>query len=202
MAAADLPLIFDLFVQLGAPSQRTGDGLGVGLTLARTIVEMHGGTIEARSDGPGRGSTFIVRLPLAASAGPRSAPNTDRRAAAATRRILVVDDHEDSAASLGELLALEGHEVRTALSGTAALRAAADFEPDTILLDIGLPDLDGYEVCRRLRAQPWAADALIVAITGWGQRDDKRLADEAGFTVHMTKPVQVAVLRQLLTAPA
>jgi signal transduction histidine kinase len=202
IAAADLPLIFDMFVQVGAPSQRTGDGLGVGLTLARTILEMHGGTIEARSDGPGRGSTFIVRLPLAAAAAPQPATSADRRDAPATRRILVVDDHEDSAASLGELLALAGHEVRTALSGTAALRTAADFEPDTILLDIGLPDLDGYEVCRRLRAQPWAAGALIVAITGWGQREDKRLADEAGFSVHMTKPVQVAVLRQLLATPA
>ena len=167
-------------------------GLGIGLTLVRRLVEMHGGTVEARSDGPGRGSEFTVRLPLAAdgAVGRRAATADDGPAATSKRRILIVDDNHDSAMSLGMMLDLMGNETRTAHDGLAAVEAAGEFRPDVILLDIGLPKLNGYDACRRIREQPWSRGMVIVALTGWGQEEDRRRSADAGFDHHMVKPVE------------
>ncbi len=164
---------------------------------------MHGGTVEARSDGPGRGSEFTVRLPLAADdALVRPSTPDDGPATTSNRRILIVDDNQDSAMSLGMMLGLMGNETRTAHDGLAAVEAAAAFRPDLILLDIGLPKLNGYEACRRIREQPWSEGMVIVALTGWGQEEDRRRSAEAGFDDHMVKPVEVDALGKLMATPA
>jgi PAS domain S-box-containing protein len=198
-----LPHVFDLFVQADQSLARSQGGLGIGLTLVRSLTELHGGSVQARSEGPGRGSEFIIRLPLlsgqTAAAPP---PETDGGAAArpAGRRILVVDDNVDAAESLAALLRLTGHEVWTAYDGPAALDAARTRRPDTVLLDIGLPGLSGYDVARRLRTEPGLEQALLVAVTGWGQDEDRRRAREAGFDHHLTKPVEPVALEALLAA--
>jgi PAS domain S-box-containing protein len=206
--------IFDMFVQ-GEPSPATPQaqgGLGIGLTLVRKIVEMHGGSIraESRSDGPG--SRFIVWLPVAGSGAP-ALPAADAGAGAAAaatgpvrrhvnafepRRILVTDDNVDAALTLASLLGMWGHEVRAAHDGAEAIAAAASFRPDFIFLDIGMPHMDGYEACRRIRALGQVPAPVIVALTGWGQADDKRKAQEAGFDHHFTKPVDPARLEALV----
>ena len=164
-----LPRIFEMFSQVDRNMERAQGGLGIGLTLVRRLVEMHDGKVEARSDGPGRGSEFTVRLPLAAEdAVARPLPPDDGPTATSNRRILIVDDNRDSAMSLGMMLGLMGNETRTAHDGLAAVEAAAEFRPDLILLDIGLPKLNGYDACRRIRKQPWSAGMVIVALTGWG----------------------------------
>jgi CheY-like chemotaxis protein len=180
--------------------ERAQGGLGIGLTLVRRLVEMHGGTVEARSGGPGRGSEFTVRLPvLADDAAGRQAPTTgDGPAATLKRRILIVDDNHDSAMSLGMMLTLMGNDTRTAHDGLAAVEAAGEFRPDIILLDIGLPKLNGYEACRRIREQPWSKGMVIVALTGWGQDEDRRRSAAAGFDLHMVKPVEADALQLLL----
>ncbi|MDI1275286.1 ATP-binding protein [Polaromonas sp.] len=199
--------IFDMFVQ-GEPSPATPQaqgGLGIGLTLVRKIVEMHGGSIraESRSDGPG--SRFIVWLPVAdaaavAGAGAVEVPASVQPAAGAfePRRILVTDDNVDAAVTLASLLGMLGHEVRTAHDGAEAIEAAAAFRPDIIFLDIGMPRMDGYEACRRIRALGQVPAPVVVALTGWGQADDKRKAQEAGFDHHFTKPVDPARLEALV----
>jgi PAS domain S-box-containing protein len=197
-----LPRIFELFNQADHSLRRSHGGLGIGLTLARRLVEMHSGTIDARSDGAGMGSEFVVRLPLATEEVlPRPAKPTDGHEVvgrAPTRRILVVDDNEDSTESLATLLKLLGHEVRTAYDGSSALAAARDFRPDVVLLDIGMPGMTGYDVARAMREMPEVRDAVLVAQTGWGQDEDRRRSADAGFDHHLVKPVDLADLQLLL----
>jgi signal transduction histidine kinase/CHASE1-domain containing sensor protein len=190
-----LPRIFDMFMQANRSRER-GGGLGLGLTLVRQLVEMHGGTISADSEGPGRGSRFRVCLPLAEpTAAPNAAPELHAPTSPrAPRRLLVVDDNVDAADSLAVLLRIDGHEVRIAHDGRSALEAVEDFRPDALLLDIGLPDLSGHEVARRVGALPLSPRPRLIAISGWGQQDDRQQAREAGFDLHMVKPVDHAAL--------
>ncbi len=196
-----LPKVFEMFTQVDRSLEKAQGGLGIGLTLVKRLVGMHGGTVEARSEGYGKGSEFVVRLPVAAAV---PAEETVRREDAGAggesvkRRILVVDDNEDSANSLSLLLRLMGSEVRTAHDGLAAVAEAAAFQPDVILLDIGMPKLNGYEACRRIREGPGGKRFVIVACTGWGQDEDRRRSKEAGFDFHMVKPVDAAELEKLL----
>jgi PAS domain S-box-containing protein len=196
-----LPKVFDMFTQVGRTLERSQGGLGIGLSIVKRLVEMHGGTVEARSDGPGTGSEFIVRLEAA------PAPDTVPGAEGAVpliqgRRILVVDDNKDAATSLALMLDLMGNETQTAHDGLEALAAGATFRPDVILLDIGMPRLDGYATARRVRGEPWGRDVVLVALTGWGQPEDRRRSDEAGFDHHLVKPVEAAALARLLAESA
>jgi CheY-like chemotaxis protein len=189
-------------VQGDRGTARSEGGLGIGLALARSLVEMHGGTIDAHSDGAGRGSTFTIRIPVAAASAPRVGVETSAPAAAVGRRVLVVEDNEDSATMLAMLVQALGGEARTAGDGESAVRAVADFRPEVVLLDIGLPGIDGYETCRQIRQQLGTA-VKIVAITGWGQEQDKQRAREAGFDTHLTKPADPSALEAILVdAPA
>lgn len=192
------PHLFEMFSQATPALERSHGGLGLGLALVRGLVEMHGGTVEARSDGPGRGSAFTVRLraaPAPAIQSPRPAADATSRAGL---RIVVADDNEDAAYSLGKLLRLRGNEVCIAHDGREAVERAAEFRPDLVVLDIGMPRLNGYEAARLIREQPWGRDLALVALTGWGQEDDKRQAREAGFDAHLTKPVDPEELAGLL----
>jgi CheY-like chemotaxis protein len=181
--------------------ERSRGGLGIGLTLVQRLVAMHGGTVAATSPGLGMGSEFVVRLPLAGEPedhGGADAFRADEPAAAAPAcRILVVDDNRDSADSLAMLLEMRGHEVRSAHDGLEAVGAAEVFLPSVVLLDIGLPKLNGFEVARRIREQR-GDDVTLIALTGWGQEDDRRRSKEAGFDHHLTKPIDVEALRKLL----
>jgi signal transduction histidine kinase/ActR/RegA family two-component response regulator len=197
-----LPRIFDLFMQEGRSAAWSQGGLGVGLALVKSLVEMHGGSVKARSEGLGRGSEFAVRLPIPAMAAPPE-PKGGRKPTEARwprRRILVVDDNVDSANALGKMLTrLYGQEVRVAHDGLKALEIASEFGPEVILLDIGLPGLDGYEVARRLRSKPGFEAVVLVALTGWGQEQDRQQSREAGFDQHLVKPVAPEMLRELLS---
>ncbi len=195
-----LPRVFDLFWQVDRTLEKSQGGLGVGLTIVKRLVEMHGGTVEARSDGPGTGSEFVIRLPVAHPAAGAGSPDGGDAASrpAGRHRVLVVDDHADAAGSLGMMLQLMGHEVRTARDGLEGAETAAAWHPDAILLDIGMPRLNGYDACRRIREQPGGKDAFIVALTGWGQEEDKRRSQQAGFDGHLVKPVEPAALEKLL----
>jgi PAS domain S-box-containing protein len=195
-----LPGIFEMFIQGEGPLERSQGGLGIGLSLVRALVELHGGSIEARSTGPGQGSEFIMRLPaiLPAPSGSRRGDDGDD-SCRPHHRILVVDDNRDAALSSSMILKVMGHETRTAYDGLEALEAAADFRPDVILLDIGLPKLNGYEVCRQIRTQAWGEGMVLIAVTGWGQDEDKARSKEAGFNFHMVKPVDPAALEKLLS---
>ncbi|WP_437729825.1 ATP-binding protein [Sorangium sp. So ce1335] len=200
-----LPRVFDMFTQVVRSIDRAQGGLGIGLTLVRRLVELHGGTVHAESEGPGRGSTFTVRLPLAAAEEPasrRSSPGPAGRDAAAALRILVVDDNVDGAESLALLLRMSGHRTRAVHTGPEALTAARELGADVVFLDIGLPGMSGYEVARRLRAEPGVAGFVLVALTGWGTEDDRRRAREAGFDHHLTKPVDAAEVRRLVASVA
>jgi len=199
IAPQDLSRLFEMFTQLSTPG-RTGAGLGIGLALVRTLVEMHGGTVEARSPGPGQGSEFVVRLPLDAepAAPTRAVESAAVAAPAAPLRVLIADDIADSAESLALGIGTAGHEVRTVSNGQEALDAARDFRPDLAILDIGMPDMDGYELARRLRATPHGRQMTLVALTGWGQREDIDRALAAGFDRHMTKPADLAAIAQLM----
>jgi signal transduction histidine kinase len=204
--AGTLPRIFDMFMQGDRLLDRSQSGLGIGLTLVKRIVELHGGTVTARSDGPGRGSTFIVCLPVVGEPSqtrPRASREGERTAPApaSSLRILVVDDERISAASLGKLLRVKGHEIRTAYDGFEAVRVADEFRPDVVLLDIGLPKMNGYEVARRMRQQPWGRGVVLIALTGWGQEADRQRSKDAGFDHHLVKPVDLSALLQLLPAP-
>jgi len=182
--------LFTLFAQAQPALGRTEEGLGVGLALVRALVGLHGGTVEARSEGIGRGSEFIVRLPVGQpGTGPEEPAPRESAAPGRRRRVLVVDDNRDAADSCATMLELSGHQVHTAYNGTRALQAGASFLPEIVLLDIGLPDLNGYEVARRIRASTWGADVVLVAVTGWGKDEDRERAFAAGFNEHLTKPV-------------
>ncbi len=194
-----LPVVFEMFTQLGQSIDRASGGLGIGLTLARRLVELHGGTLEAHSDGAGRGATFLIRLPLLPHVHvlPSAVEPTPR---GAQLRILVVDDNVDAAEALAVLLEIEGHDVRLAYTGPDALVVAAEQRPDLILLDIGLPGLDGYEVARRIRADASTPRPHLVALTGWGAAEDRRKARDAGFDAHFVKPVEHAQLAALIAS--
>lgn len=197
--SAELRTIFDMFAQVPSARARSQNGLGIGLTLVSRLVEMHGGTVDASSEGAGKGSQFVVRLPLSGEASEKPPPACEE--AATTRsgqRVLIVDDNRDSAMSLATLLQLSGHVTREAFDGPEAIAAAREFRPDAVLLDIGLPSLDGHEVCRRLREELWGRDILIVALSGWGQSEDRRKSRAVGFDHHMVKPVKHDTLMQLL----
>jgi PAS domain S-box-containing protein len=195
-----LAKVFEMFTQVDQSLEKSQGGLGVGLTIAKRLTEMHGGSIEAHSEGPGKGSEFIVRLPVVLSLVDEQEDEEDdqRQTAPVVRqRVLVADDNRDAAATMAMMLKLLGNEVRTAHDGLEALDVAAEFQPGVILLDIGMPKLNGYETCRHIREQPWGRNALIVALTGWGQDDDKRRSQEAGFNDHLVKPVDPAALHKL-----
>jgi PAS domain S-box-containing protein len=196
-----LPRVFDMFTQVGHSSGQSEGGLGIGLALAKRLVELHGGTIEARSEGLGKGSEFTVRLPLKEMS--RRQPNAAADVASPPlsgpkRRILVADDNPDVVGSFEVMLQTLGHEVATALDGLEVLEKAEQFRPEVIVLDIGMPKLDGLETARRLRQKQWAREAILIAITGWGDEKDKRQSAEAGFNVHLVKPVDPVALLNVL----
>ena len=201
IAAELLPRVFDLFVQESMSLDRRQGGLGIGLTLVRTLVELHGGRVAAQSRGTGQGSEFIVHLPALGDARRDALPLRAEEPSAVSRRqlrILVVEDNRDAAESLMTLLQLNGHEVRVSHDGLEALAVVDGFSPDAAFLDLGLPGLDGYEVARRLRATPVGRSLLLVALSGYGQEEDKRRAAEAGFDHHLTKPIDFTVVERLL----
>ncbi|HYV20037.1 MAG TPA: ATP-binding protein [Verrucomicrobiae bacterium] len=219
--ADQIPRIFDMFMQVNTSLERSASGLGIGLTLVKNLVELHGGSVEARSEGVGLGSEFVVRLPVAEVAAQPvparptpvpSAATTPARAVARhamaaaqpglSRRVLIVDDNNDVAVSLATALRTKGHEVHIARDGVEAIEAAARIRPDLVLLDIGLPRMNGYETCRRIREQPWGRELTLVAATGWGQDTDRRLSKEAGFDDHLVKPVDDIALGRLLLSCA
>ncbi len=202
IAADMLSQVFDLFVQVDHTSTKAQGGLGIGLTLAQNLMQMHGGSLEAHSPGLGQGSEFLLRLPLVTDARPeRPAPATTTPAPSnAVFKIMVVDDNQDAATSLAALLRLRGHEVRIALDGASALATVNSYVPDLVFLDIGMPGMDGFEVARRLRQQSTLDATLLVALTGWEQQDDRRRTAEAGFDHHLVKPLDASVLETLLEA--
>lgn len=203
IAKEHLATVFDLFMQPGTGAERSGGGFGLGLTLVRRLTEMHGGSIEAASDGPGTGSRFTVRLPLAAS--PAVVPPSAAAARVETpapRRILVVEDNRDVAESLAMELTLDGHTVKIAADGIAALAAVKTFAPDVVLLDIGLPGMSGYDVARRLRQGEQGADLLIIAVSGYGQGADHALWRQAGCDAYLLKPVDPDALHAAMRAPS
>jgi PAS domain S-box-containing protein len=198
-----LPRVFDLFAQGDGTYHRAQGGLGIGLTLVRTLVELHGGTVVAKSEGLGRGSEFTVRLPLGAAVASQREPGEARGDGSfAAHRILVVDDSRDAADSLATLLQGRGAEVRTARDGPTALDEIVRYRPSVVLLDIGMPDMDGHEVARRARQSPESRDVTLIALSGWGQDEDRRRSREAGIDYHLVKPVDLEELGQLLTALA
>ncbi len=198
---AALPRVFDMFVQADVTHRQAQTGLGIGLTLVRSIVEMHGGRVTARSAGVGQGSEFVVELPVMRSvAAPATpAPGPGRRAVGLPR-VLVVDDNEDAADSLGALLRMLGAEVRVAHDGRTALELYGAFHPAAVFLDLGMPGMDGFEIARRIRSRPESRDAMLVALTGWGQEKDRRRTAAAGFNRHLAKPADVETLRSVLAS--
>jgi two-component system CheB/CheR fusion protein len=199
-----LPRVFDLFMQGDRSLDRSQGGLGIGLTLVRSLVEMHGGHVEVVSDGPGRGSDFCIRLPLAAAEQEHSdngACSPEGPANGSARRILLIDDNADLTSTMSALLKLAGHEVAVCGDGPSGIEAAHECQPEVILIDIGLPGMNGYEVAGRLRQLPQFDRTLLVAVTGYGQADDRRRSREAGFDHHLVKPVFFETLQELLSGP-
>ncbi len=192
--------VFDLFGQVRHPRPHGQDGLGIGLALVRSLVELHGGRVEARSDGPDRGSEFTVRLPLHSPAPAEAAAPAPAAAFLTGHRILVVDDHADCLDGLATMLQVDGNEVRTATNGAEALAVPASFRPGIVLLDIRMPVMDGYAVAQELRRQAYGRNAVLVALTGWGQEEHRRLSEFSGFDAHLTKPVDRDTLAQRVSA--
>ena len=195
-----LPSVFELFTQIDRHADRAQGGLGIGLTLVKSLVEMHGGTVQANSAGLGQGSEFVVRLPLVSDKRPAELSGTPEISTSLLkpRRVLVVDDNRDAAESMGILLKLLGADVHVAYSGAEALEALPAYRPDVVILDIGMPDMDGYEVARRIRRQPEFQKVTLIALTGWGQDKDRRQSQTAGFDYHLIKPADVDALQALL----
>ncbi len=201
IAADQLPRIFDIFTQLDGALEKSQGGLGIGLSLVKRLVELHGGKVEAMSEGPGKGCEFVVRLPIATRAwNPQEQSGGDAEPSShLPLRILVVDDNRDGADSLFQMLNIMGHEARTAYDGQEGVDMAGEFRPDLVLLDIGLPTLDGYEVCRLIRETSWGKDVVLIAVTGWGQDEDRRRSQDAGFDLHLVKPVDPQLLIETIT---
>jgi CheY-like chemotaxis protein len=196
-----LTKVFELFNQVGKTMDRSRGGMGIGLALVKHLVEMHNGHVTAESEGLGKGSTFIVRLPLAAMpkiGGPLAAGDQRSHSLSIPRRILVVDDNVDGAETLAMLLMLSGHTVERAHTGPDALKAAHAFQPGVMFLDIDLPGINGYEVARQLRSDSTMDGLILVALTGWGSEDDRKQARNIGFNHHLTKPVKIEMLHSLL----
>jgi CheY-like chemotaxis protein len=201
IAPESLPQLFEMFSQLPLSLERSQGGVGIGLSLAKTLVEMHGGTIAAKSEGLGKGSEFVVRLPVASRAvppAPAPPPEAHRRVGTVTRRILIADDVRENAETLARMLRAIGHEVHVAYDGAEALEVAERVRPEVALLDIAMPGVDGLEACRRIREQSWGKDMHLIAQTGMGQEEDRRRAEQAGFDRHMLKPVDCATLLVVL----
>jgi CheY-like chemotaxis protein/two-component sensor histidine kinase len=202
IATENLPHLFELFYQVDRSFTRSEGGLGLGLTLVHRLVQMHGGKIEVRSDGINRGSEFIVHLPVLPVTGMNEdieitdtiVPATSNR----SRRILVADDFPQSAAILARLLRQDGNEVQVAQDGIQAVETAAEFRPDVAVLDIAMPKLDGFDVARMIREQPWGKNMFLIALSGWGQQLDRQRSKEAGFDAHLTKPAKYETLMEIL----
>ena len=197
-----LPRIFDLFTQADRTLDRSQGGLGIGLSLVKKLVELHGGTVTAHSAGLGQGSEFIVRIPALFPVSESIVPIKRAQHHAQASRVLVVDDNMDAADMLAVMLQMFGHDVQAVYSGQSALETAVESQPDFVLLDIGLPDIDGYEVARRLREQPRTKDVRLIAVTGYGQDSDRQRSQEAGFDHHLVKPVEAEKLEDLLATLA
>jgi CheY-like chemotaxis protein/two-component sensor histidine kinase len=196
-----LSRIFELFIQGNQTPDRAKGGLGIGLTLVRRLVEMHEGSVDVHSDGPGKGTEFMVKLPILQGVAQPSDPSDSDHAsiqAMARLRVLIVDDNQDAAEMLSLMLGVWGHETRSAHDGLSAFDEAEAFRPHLVLLDIGLPKLDGYGVARKIRQQPWGKDMRLIAVTGWGQESDRREGFDAGFDSHFVKPVDPLSLRKVL----
>lgn len=203
LSAEALDKVFEMFAQVPSTEGRPQGGLGIGLSLVQSLVQLHGGSVAAASPGPGQGSTFTVRLPLAGQAQPaQPARQAPAQAVPGRLNVLVVDDNTDAAESLGVLLEMEGHAARIAHDGAQALALARVQAPDVVFLDIGLPDVSGYDVARQLRAMPALRQTLLVALTGWGTQDDRQRTREAGFDRHLTKPAELPAVEELLRAAA
>lgn len=199
MSPEHLPTIFGIFAQLEPGLSRSQGGLGIGLSLVESLIERHGGTVTASSKGIGRGSEFVVRLPISVSRHDAWQPSaTSDPPGRKNRRVLIIDDSEDAALSLAMLLDTDGHEVRTAHNGATGLKLLLESPADAILLDIGLPDLNGYELAEQIRQRPEGREVLLIALTGWGQPQDKINAEAAGFDLHLTKPVDYPKLLAIL----
>jgi PAS domain S-box-containing protein len=199
IACEDLAYVFDMFRQADRSLEKSHGGLGIGLTLVRRLVEFHGGTVNAQSEGTGKGSQFMVRLPVAETAAKRSRAKQPKEKPNAPKfRILVVDDNQDAGRTLGMLLQINGHEVRNAQDGLEAVAVAEEFRPDVILMDVGMPKLNGYEATRRIRESSFGKDIFIIALTGWGQAEDIARSIDAGCSAHLVKPVDFVELEQLL----
>jgi CheY-like chemotaxis protein len=199
-----LSRIFDMFTQVDQSLERTRGGLGLGLAIVRSLVQLHGGTVEAFSAGLNCGSEFIVRIPTIESNEPRKAElvpaiSMEDPEATPTRRILIADDNPDSAESLAMLLKLDGHEVRTAFDGIDAIAIAQEFLPEIAMLDIGMPRLNGYDAAREFRKASWGRNIILIALTGWGQENDLKNATQAGFNHHLVKPADIADIRRLIS---
>jgi len=204
ISAEMLPQIFDMFTQADRSIDRSHGGLGVGLTVARRLVELHGGSISASSDGVGKGSTFTVRIPLCVAqpqtADDRALRDPESQDGASPLRILVADDNRDAAESLGALLRMLGHDVRIAYDGVEAVAVASEYHPDAVVLDIGMPKMNGYEVAKKLRGEPTGKEMTIIALSGWGQDADKQRSRESGIDHHLVKPLEPSALLRLLAA--
>jgi CheY-like chemotaxis protein len=200
-----MPHIFELFTQIPSERVNTGGGLGIGLALVRALVQLHGGEISATSDGLDQGSEFTVRLPLyleeAVVADAVDGPRSVEPLMQVRRNILIADDNQDALESLALMLRLEGHEVHCASDGEEALAIADQRRPEIVVLDVGMPKLDGCEVARRIRAESWGREAVLVALTGWGQDADRKRSREAGFDMHLVKPVDPATICDMLVTP-
>ena len=198
IASELLEQVFEMFTQVDRTLDRARGGLGIGLSLVRRLAELHGGTVTAQSDGVGRGSTFTVALPLATSASIATSSHCEVAHKPPRVRVLVVDDNKDVADGLAALLEFDKHEIRIAYDGASAIEAAAQFTPDVVFCDIGMPGMSGHELAARLRSDPRHKSTVLVAVTGWGNEDDRRLSVEAGFDLHFTKPISAEQVESVL----
>ena len=199
ISADHMPRIFELFTQVDQSLSKAQGGLGIGLSLVKKLIEMHAGMIEVKSDGPGKGSEFVVRLPIVLQASWAEEVIQDEVAIPnSSLCILIVDDNKDAADSLSMMLNIAGYDTHAAYDGQEGMDVAKELQPDVLLLDIGMPKLNGYEVCRQIRGQSWGKETLVIATTGWGQDKDRRLSQEAGFDHHMVKPIDTASLMKIL----